>query len=55
MRGGALGAEEAVAASVDEIMECPLFYVEVDPKKMQDMPGHILEKEVGRVYVQLQD
>lgn len=43
----ALGAGEVLAASVDGKVECPLCFLETDPKKLlQHMAGHILENEV---------
>eukprot|EP00904_Undaria_pinnatifida_P001324 jgi/Undpi1/11192/HiC_scaffold_30.g13490.m1 len=42
----ALGAGEVLAASVDGKVECPLCFLETDPKKLlQHMAGHILENE----------
>jgi len=48
MPGGDLGTEEVVVASVDENLECPLCYVEVDPKKNAASHGGTHPQERGR-------
>lgn len=52
--GGAIGAEEVRAASLDGKVECPLCFLEVGPKLLlQHVGGHILEDEVRRSYARL--